>query len=126
MTYIFDSYAWIEYFLGTSKGLKVRNILDGDNKILTLECNISELYGWASRECRDFDFILRFIESRSELIPINIMDWINAAKIKIEMRKLRKNFGLIDSLLITKQKEFNCKVVTGDNHFLNLNDVVMI
>src|SRR3989344_6383910 len=112
MTYLFDSYAWIEYFLGTNKGLKVRNILDADNKILTIECNISELYEWALREERDFNFILSFVESRSELIPINLIDWINAAKIKLEMRKSKKDFGLIDSLLLTKQKEFNCKVVT--------------
>jgi len=126
MTYLFDSYAWIEYFLGTNKGLKVRNILDADNKILTIECNISELYEWALREERDFNFILSFVESRSELIPINLIDWINAAKIKLEMRKSKKDFGLIDSLLLTKQKEFNCKVVTGDSHFLNLKEVIMI
>jgi hypothetical protein len=50
--------------------------------------------------------------------------WIGAAKIRFEMRKKIKNFGLIDSILVAKQQEFKCKVISGDFHFKSLKNVV--
>ena len=35
-----------------------------------------------------------------------------------------KNFGLIDALLVAKQKEIKCRIVSGDLHFKNLKQVV--
>lgn len=127
MIYILDSHAWIEYFQGTNKGEEVRGIIiNKDNRIITLECNLAVIYDWCNKKSEDFEKAFKTIKSNSLLKSLNLANWIFAAKIKIQQRKINKDFGLIDALLISKQKELNAKIVTGDNHFKNMKEVIFL
>jgi hypothetical protein len=48
-------------------------------------------------------------------------DWL-AAETRHEIRKNIVDFGLIDSI-IAKQRKIKCKIISGDKHFKNLEDV---
>jgi predicted nucleic acid-binding protein len=127
LEYLLDTYAWIEYFIASDKGKIVRSIIDDPNSsLITLESSIAELREWASKEDRDFNELLKVIRSRSELLLIRLEDWITATDIKIEQRKRMKDFGLIDALLLAKQRNLKCKIVTGDLHFQGLANVVFL
>jgi predicted nucleic acid-binding protein len=124
---IVDSYAWVEYLRGTKKGEKVKSLLNKrNNDFITIECCIAELKGWSLKNEINFDKVFRVIKSNSRIIPVLIKDWVKAAEIRFEMRKKIKDFGLIDSILVAKQKELNCLVLSGDKHFRNLKDVEFI
>ena len=39
------------------------------------------------------------------------------------MMKTIKDFGLIDAILLAKQKELKCKIIIADQHFGNLKNI---
>ncbi len=127
MIYIIDSYAWIEYFIGSEKGKVLKKLfLDKKNKFLTVECCLAEIMGWSLVNNQDFDQLFKIIRANSNIIQITKYDWIEAAKERFEQRKTQKDFGLIDAVILKKQKELNCRVISGDKHFKNLKNVVFI
>ena len=127
MIYIVDSYAWVEYFIGSEKGEVLRKILkDSGNKLLTPECCVAELTGWALKNSQDFDKVFAAIRANSEIMTVTLHDWIEAGRIRFEIRKKIENFGLIDSVILAKQREFNALVVSGDRHFTNLPNVTFM
>jgi predicted nucleic acid-binding protein len=127
MIYIIDSYAWIEYFIGSDKGTVVRNLFfESNNKFYTVICCLAEVQEWALRNNKDFDDLFKVIRASSSILDITEDNWISAAKEKFEQRKMQKDFGLIDSLILIKQKELSCGVISGDSHFKRLPNVCFL
>lgn len=127
MLYIVDSYAWIEYFIGSKKGDVLRGLLqDIKNKFLTAECCLAEIMGWSLKNSQDFDKLFKIIRADSHILPLTEHDWIDAGKERFEQRKRQNDFGLIDAVILIKQKEFNCKLITGDKHFKGMSNVVFL
>ncbi len=124
MKYVIDTYAWVEYFIGSGKGQKVKKIIhDKGNEIVTPECCLAELKGWCMRERRDFERAYLIIRSDSEIESIYTEDWLESAEIKHEVRRKIKDFGLIDSTIVAKQRRHGCTVLSGDKHFKTLKNV---
>ncbi len=127
MHFILDSYAWIEYFIGSKKGEIVRNlILDEKNQFFTIDCCLAEIMGWALVNNKDFDVLFKIIRTSSVIIHAMEHDWIEAGKEKFEQRKTQHDFGLMDAMILTKQKKFSCKIISGDKHFKNIKNVVFL
>ena len=127
MVYIIDSYAWVEYFIGSKKGEALKKLFgDEANKFLTIECCLVEILGWTLKNNKDFNQILTIIKANSKICIITEHNWINAGKERFEQKKIQKNFGLIDAIILTKQKEFGCRIITGDKHFKNMRDVFFL
>ena len=127
MIYIVDSYAWVEYFIGSKKGEVLKKLfLDGKNQFLTVECCLAEIKGWAIKNNKNFDKLYKIIRANSNLSGITEYNWIDAAIERAEQRKTRKNFGLIDAIILIKQKELNCKIISGDRHFEDMRNVVFL
>lgn len=127
MRYIIDSYAWIEYFIGSKKGETLRELFTEEkNQFLTVECCLAEIKGWALRNGKDFEPLFKIVRANSNILSITEYDWIDSGKERFEQRKTQKDFGLIDAVILTKQKETNCKIISGDKHFKNLKNVVFL
>ncbi len=127
MIYIVDTYAWIEYFKGSKHGAILKNLFKKENdKFVTMECCIAELGGFCLKNKMDFNRLYNVVKTNSIILPVLTAQWLNAAKIRFELRKKMKTFGLIDAILVAKQQELKCKVVSGDPHFKNLKNVVYI
>ena len=91
-----------------------------------MECCLVELKGYCLKNNFNFDKMHSMIKKNSLILPVLKEHWIYAAEIKSEMRKKFRDFGLIDSILIAKQKELNCKIISGEKHFKELKDIVYI
>ena len=127
MIFIVDAWAWIEYFIGSEKGLTLKKLIKNKmNKFITMECTISELKSYCLRTGQDFNRIYNALKRNSIFLPVLQETWLVAAEIKHETRKKIKDFGLIDSILVAKQREFNCTIVSGDRHFKGMKKVVYI
>jgi len=125
--YIVDTYAWIELIKGSEKGLILQRLLeDMNHKFITMECCIAELKGFALKNKISFRRIYEMVKSNSIVLPVLIDHWLAAAGQRYEMRKTRKGFGLIDSILLAKQQELKCKLISGDSHFKGLKNVVYL
>ena len=127
MIFIVDSWAWIEYFTGSKSGLKLKILVDNKNhKFITMECTLSEVNGYCLRTGSDFDRLNGIIKKNSVMLPVTSDIWLKAAETKHEIRKKIKDFGLIDSILVAKQKELNCMIISGDEHFKNMKKIFYI
>ncbi len=125
--YLIDTYAWVEYFIGSNKGKVVKKLVEQEkNVIATPECVLAELKGWAIRERLDFEELYTVIRKLSDIQCITTSDWLEAASIRSEMRKISKDFGMIDALIIAQQKRLGYKVVSGDPHFENIENTIFL
>ncbi len=126
MRYIIDTYAWVEYLAGSKKGQRVKEIVhDLKNEIITPECCIAELKGWCIREKGDFERAYLIVRSNSKIESVFTEDWLECAELRAEMRKEKKipGFGLIDSIILSKQRRHGCMILTGDSHFKDLKNI---
>jgi len=64
--------------------------------------------------------------SRSSIVDLNLQIAKNAAVINQKMRKIKRHWGLADSIIYATAKLYEAKVVTGDEHFRNLPITVFI
>lgn len=127
MIYLIDTYAWIEYFLGSKKGERLKELFDDDkNEFYTVECCLAEIQGWALKNNQPFEELFKIIRMNSTLTELTPHDWIDAGKERFEQRKRQKDFGLIDATLLVKQKELGGKVISGDPHFKGMKQAVFL
>jgi len=70
LDYLLDTYAWIEYFLGTKKGAIVKKLISNNSSLITLDSSISEIYLWCLREEKDFNKVLSIIKTYSHISEI--------------------------------------------------------
>ncbi|MCX9013914.1 MAG: PIN domain-containing protein [Candidatus Methanoperedens sp.] len=127
MVYLIDTYAWVEYFLGSERGEKVKEIIeDENNTVITPECCLAEIKGWAIRENLDFEELYRIVRIISSIRCVITKDWLDAASLRSDMRNNMKDFGMIDALIVAQQKRMGAEVVSGDAHFRGLNGVVFV
>ena len=122
--YVIDSYAWIEYFRGTSKGKKVKEILESQ-PCFTPSIVIAELSNkYAKQNYVFWETDLQFIAENSSIIALDKEIANTAGKIKVAVRKKYKtDFGLADAIILSTARQINAKVVTGDTHFEELGNV---
>jgi len=129
MRYVIDSYAWLEYFMGTEAGVRAKEIIDStDDEKLTPTICMAEVYSKVLRvEGVDKAEIRRaFIKSRSAVTPLTEEMAVEAAKIDIEMKKEIPGWGLADSIVLSTAREKKAKVLTGDEHFKSLEETIFI
>ncbi len=118
---VFDSFAWVEYFAGTKKGLKVKELVEDGEIIYTPAICLTEIKAKYLREGKDPEERLEFIEDRSLVLPINTEIALKAGEFKARLK-----LHTADALVYATGAVRGCEVVTGDPHFKGLDNVVMI
>jgi len=124
-----DSYAWLEYFMGTDSGKKVKGIIDSEaHEKLTPTICLAEIYSKILRTEDEKKAELRraFIKSRSGLVPLTEEVAVEAAKVDVTMKRKVQGWGLADSIVLSTTQNRDGKVVTGDPHFRGLTETFMI
>jgi len=124
-----DSYAWLEYFMGTEAGRKVKQIIDSEtDEKLTPSICLTETYAkiLKTEDKEKAELRRAFIKSRSALIPLDEDLAVEAAKTDVTMKKKVHGWGLADSIVLSTARDRQGKVVTGDRHFRGLAEADMI
>lgn len=122
--YVIDSYAWIEYFRGTEKGKSAKKFIE-EKSNATSAMTLAELSEKYKRESKEFNEDLNFMISKTKIIAIDVDLAILAGKINCENKKKIKNWGMADAIILATANLLNAKVVTGDEHFRNLNSIMI-
>ncbi len=93
---ILDSYAWVEYFLGSDSGRVVKEYLDRE-EASTPSIVLAEIARKYLREgVREEDIFkrLNFIVAKSNIVEVDVELSVMAAKAYLELFKKRKKKGL--------------------------------
>jgi hypothetical protein len=70
--YVLDSWAWIEYFEGSRKGQRVKDIIfDSRNEIFTHSVSAAEIISKAKRSGKDGDEVWTAITNNSKVVETN-------------------------------------------------------
>ncbi|GBE18924.1 tRNA(fMet)-specific endonuclease VapC [archaeon BMS3Abin16] len=123
-----DSFAWIEYFMGTERGRKVKKIIEGNVITYTSPTVIAEIFSKSVRTDGQDKARERvdFIVDRCVLIQTDENIAVEAGRLHGEMKPKIKDFGLADAFILASARSKGAKVVTGDPHFKDLDDTVFL
>jgi predicted nucleic acid-binding protein len=123
---VIDSYAWIEYFRGTNAGEKAKKFIE-KGSAATSAMTLAELREKYLREnWSSFDTDISFVTTKTSLILVDREISIAAGRINYENKKKIKNWGMADSIILATARKLSAKDLTGDPHFKNIKDAVMI
>lgn len=122
---LLDSYAWIEFFSGSEKGMKVKRILEL-HECFTSIVSIAEITMWCLRNDLFPKKFIGTMHSYSKILQITEHISELAGKINFEHKKKIKNWGMLDSFIYASARIYGLKTLTGDPHFKNLEDVEML
>jgi len=128
MKYVIDSYAWIEYFTGTKIGEKIKSLIENSEEKITPTICLAEVYAKTLRvESQELaDKQKSFIKEKSALAFLDESIAVESAKINVRMKKEIEGWGLADSIVYATATLKKAEVVTGDEHFKKLKNVVFI
>jgi len=131
---VIDAYAWIEVFLGSEKGRKVKEIVERADEVYTPDTVLAEIARKYIREGADERTTgarLETIITASNVTPIDTKVALEAARcyaqLVVNARKGElKSPSLFDAIVLAGGKVAKAKVVTGDEHFRNLPETLWI
>ncbi|MBI4895477.1 MAG: PIN domain-containing protein [Candidatus Aenigmarchaeota archaeon] len=117
----------MEYFEGTDKGEIVKKIIeDPKNEIIINIVNISELVSVIERKNIDTNKLLDVVFSISTIYYGDKDFSIYVGKRHAEIKSKIKDFGLLDAFVLSTGDKLNAKIVTGDPHFKNRKNVILL
>ena len=126
MKLIIDAYAWVEYMEGSEKGEKLHNLLLKNDENYTLSITIAEVVSKMKRKRGNSLLAYKSINANSKIIEIDKVLANEAGLLHAEIKTKIKDFGLADAFILASAKKLNAKIITGDNHFKNFKEAIMI
>ena len=122
---LMDTYAWVELFQGTRKGKKVEKLLLKES-CCTSVLSLAEITEWALKNGKQpHDYLKRMVYT-STLIDITENISRLAGKINFENKRKIKNWGMVDSILLATARIYGLKILTGDKHFGELEETIIL
>lgn len=128
MKYVIDSYAWLEYFMGTKVGERVKEIIDNSEEKITPTICLAEVYA-KTLKVEDQQLAEKqkaFIKEKSAIVFLDEMIAVEAAKVLVNNKKEIDGWGMADSIVYATAIVKKADVVTGDEHFRKLKNVLLI
>ncbi|MGD6853230.1 MAG: PIN domain-containing protein [Candidatus Bathyarchaeia archaeon] len=130
--YVIDTYAWIEYFKASKMGNYAQEYIESEHAV-TPTIVVSEV---SRRLQKDIELgnetpegrlqRLEFIRSTSRIVELDFETAVEAGELSEALRKQAEGWGLVDSIILCIARNLDGKVVTGDEHFRKVDDVVFI
>ncbi|MDI6860201.1 MAG: PIN domain-containing protein [Methanocellales archaeon] len=122
---IVDAFAWVEFIIGSDRGRRVKKYIEGD-ELITLTTTLSELKEYALRNNRDFDEILPLLYGTSRIVEIDEEIGIKAGETNYERKKIVKGWGMMDSHVLASSVVLGARILTGDQHFRDVKNAIMV
>jgi predicted nucleic acid-binding protein len=131
---VVDTYAWIELFIGSVKGEKVKEVLVNADIIYTPDTVLAEIARKYLREGMGESVIierLKLIVKCSQVVNVNFEIAMESAKAYLELKEKAKQQklrdpGLFDAIVLAVTRVCSAKVLTGDEHFKGLKETIWI
>lgn len=123
---VVDSFAWLEYFAGSTSGLKAKPFIENGHGI-TPTIVIAELSEKYRKEKVAFNADLNFIATKTRVVMLDSEIADKAGALSSERKRLVRRWGLVDSIVLATARKHKARVITGDEHFRDLiNEAIMI
>ena len=112
---------------GSARGAKIRDLIeDSKNSITTSPVTLAELVSKYVRTKRDPKVAVAAVESNSTLHTITPALATLAGEVHAEERRRKTDFGLADAFVLATARTRSAKVLTGDPHFKDVPEAVIM
>jgi predicted nucleic acid-binding protein len=122
---LLDTSAWVEFFEGTNKGARVKDVLS-QNKCYTSIVSLAEVTNWSLKEKRNAVFFVDTIGKLSSIINLDDSIAILAGRLNFERKKINKKWGMLDSFILATGMAYNLKILAKDPDYRDLKDVEIL
>jgi predicted nucleic acid-binding protein len=122
---LLDTSAWIEFFIGSEKGKRVKEILY-INDCYTCIVTMAEVTNWAFKEKISVKPLIEAIKNLSNIIELDEDISVLAGKLNFERKKLNKKWGMLDSFILASGTIYGLKILTKDNDFKDISTVELL
>jgi predicted nucleic acid-binding protein len=127
---IIDSFAWIEFLLGSPNEPRVREVVGTAELVITPDIVLAELARKLMRDGVAQRLVQRKLEDIGTLSHVVAVDGPVAIGVFAADQELQKNAkasrlgrpGLADALILSSARVFGGRVLTGDPHFRGLHE----
>jgi predicted nucleic acid-binding protein len=131
---VIDTYAWIELFVGSEKGKKVKDLLENAEEVYTPNIVLAEIARKFLREGNDEKTIAEWLEIitvASDITQIDPALALEAAKCSGELSERAKKFkqntlSLFGAIVLATARINQCSILTGDEHFKDLPETIWL
>ena len=129
-----DSYAWIELFLGTTKGEKTKRLISEAEEIRTPDIVLAEISRKYHKEELNHQSLRARLETISSTTAVTGIDTnlaVRTGPIYLELvekakREHLNSPSLFDAIVLATAREYGSSVVTGDEHFRDLPETIFL
>jgi|YelNatPaOPRAMG01_1025707.scaffolds.fasta_scaffold02674_5 predicted nucleic acid-binding protein len=124
---LLDTYAWVEFFIGSKSGKRVLRVIQ-ENRCFTSIISLAEIVDWCLKNGlkEKAKKYVEIIERTSTILNITKEIAILAGEINQERKKKVKGWGMIDSMILATATFYKLKVLTGDSHFKDIDNVEIL
>ena len=134
MRIVVDAYAWVEFFLGSGKGSRVKELIETAEDAYTPDTVLAEVARKYLRERSPEKQVrerLAAIHGASQVLKISSELAVLGSKAYLELLERAKKRrlqspSLFDGLVLGAARLHDSKVVTGDPHFEDLPETIWI
>jgi predicted nucleic acid-binding protein len=124
MNVVFDTYAWIEYFLGSDQGKLVESYLG--ETVITPFIVLLELSYRADKEGWNFKQHLDFIKIHSRITGVTEEFILRFGQTYNRVKKEIAGIGMADVIILLTAIEGDAKILTGDEHFKDMPRTIFL
>ena len=125
--YLLDTYAWVEYFVGSEEGQIGRELVESEKISTSIIC-IAELSNKYYRESllEEWKDRYKFIISKSNIIHLTMEIVKEAGPRKWKLRENSDDVGLADAIIIETAIQGGFTVVSGDPYFKDIENCLFL
>jgi predicted nucleic acid-binding protein len=123
-TLLIDSFAWLEILSGSERGKKAIEIMKDADELYTSVLNLYEIR-YRAEEISDEEkalYIIKKIKKNCKILDIDEQIALEGGRTKLQNRGI----GAVDCLLLATAKIKKLKILSGDEHFNGLENVISI
>jgi len=126
MKILIDSSAWVEYLEGSNLGVKIRELILGEEELLSTPTIIAEVISNAERSNHNTDLIYKIIIGNTSIINLDAESAKEAGILHAKLSKESNNFGLGDAIILVSARKIGAKIITKDKHFKNCKEAIIL
>ncbi len=120
MTYLVDTCGWIEWLTEGKLIDKYEPYLKDLSEVIVPSCIQLELYKWIKREFDETKALeIVALTEQATVIPLDTSIALLAADLSLE-----HGLSFADSIIYATAQQHNVELITSDNHFEGLSDIV--